>query len=86
MPEISRFLGISILMYFNDHLPPHFHVKYNEYRGSIDINSLSQSEGKLPGRVLGIVIEWAEMHKQELIDNWNTIMETGFFKKITPLV
>ena len=48
MPELSRFLGISILMYFDDHNPPHFHVRYNDSRAIISINNLAVMEGKLP--------------------------------------
>jgi hypothetical protein len=86
MPELSRFLGISILMYFNDHAPPHFHVKYNEFRASVDISTLSILDGKMPPRVHGLVIEWAELHKDELLTNWNTLQESGVFRKIEPLV
>ena len=57
MPEISRFLGIVITMYFNDHNPPHFHVRYEEYRALVGIEPLELREGRLPPRVLGLVIE-----------------------------
>ncbi|MCL2800145.1 MAG: DUF4160 domain-containing protein [Treponema sp.] len=86
MPEISRFLGISIMMYFNDHSPPHFHVKYNESRALISISDFKLIEGKLPARILGLVVEWAELHKDELIKNWEMIQKTGNFIKIEPLV
>ena len=86
MPELTRFLGISILMYFDDHAPPHFHVRYNDFRASIDISTLSVREGKIPPRVHGLVIEWAELHQNELITNWNTLQESGDFRKIEPLV
>ena len=86
MPELSRFLGITIAMYINDHNPPHFHVKYNEFRASIGIQTLGIMEGKLPPRVFGLVVEWAELHQSELDKNWNTLAETGKFKKIKPLV
>jgi len=86
MPELSRFLGISILMYFDDHNPPHFHVKYNEYRALISILELKVIEGLLPARILGLVIEWAELHKDELIKNWDMVKNTGNFIKIDPLV
>ena len=55
MPEISRFLGIVITMYFNDHEPPHFHVRYAEYRATFAIDALELLEGQLPPRVLGLV-------------------------------
>ena len=86
MPELSRFLGISILMYFNDHNPPHFHVKYNEYRALISIEELKLIEGNLPARILGLVIEWSELHKNELIQNWDMVKNTGKYIKIEPLV
>jgi hypothetical protein len=86
MPELSRFLGISILMYFNDHTPPHFHVKYNEFRASVEISTLSVVEGEIPPRVHGLVTEWAELHRDELLANWNTLRESGEYRKIEPLV
>ena len=86
MPELSRFLGITIYMYFDDHNPPHFHVRYNDFRAIISIKELLLLEGELPPRVLGLVIEWAELYKDELLDNWNTISETGKWSKIKPLV
>jgi hypothetical protein len=73
-------------MYFNEHNPPHFHVEYNEYKAAILINSLGVMEGKLPAKVLSLVIEWASEHQQELLDNWNDLKETGHFHKIKPLV
>jgi hypothetical protein len=86
MPEISRFLGIVIYMYFNDHAPPHFHAEYNEYKAAIAIETLGVLEGKLPSKVLSLVIEWAAEHKEELAENWETIRTTGRFYKISPLV
>lgn len=86
MPEISRFLGIVIYMYFNDHNPPHFHAKYNDYKASILIKTLGLMEGKLPSKVMSLVIEWAQEHQEELLDNWNSIKETGQYRKIKPLV
>ena len=63
MPEISRFLGIVISMYFDEHNPPHFHIQYNEYRASMDINTFNLTAGTLPARVRGLVEEWAELHR-----------------------
>ena len=85
MPELCRFLGISIFMYFNDHDPPHFHVKYNEYRARLSISELIVLDGLLPHRVLMLVIEWAFEHRNELMDNWHSIRENGTFQKIKPL-
>lgn len=86
MPEISRFLGIKIFMYFNEHNPPHFHAEYNEYKASIDINNFGVMDGKLPAKVLGLVVEWAEEHQNELLENWYSMKESGEYKNIKPLV
>jgi len=86
MPELSRFLGIVIAMYYNDHNPPHFHVLYNEYDAEIEIKNLTVLNGKLPARVLGIAMEWAELHKDELMDNWNLLQSGEKYNKIQPLI
>jgi hypothetical protein len=86
MPEISRFLGISIFLYYDDHNPPHFHVKYNEHRALISIADLLVLEGRLPARVLGLVMEWAELHKDELVRDWEMVKTTGEYFRIEPLV
>ena len=86
MPEISRFLGIIIYMYFNDHEPAHFHAIYNDYRAKVSIETFSLIEGSLPSRVLGLVVEWAELHQKELLEDWKSIKNTGTYKKISPLV
>ena len=86
MAELSRFLGIVVYMLFNDHNPPHFHVKYGEYKASITINDFALLNGDLPSRIHGYVIEWASMHKQELIENWNMLQTAGKISKIKPLV
>jgi hypothetical protein len=85
MPEISRFLGIIISMYFADHNPPHFHVEYNEYEALITIQNLTTLEGDLPSRVFKLVKEWAVLHQQELLENWNLLHTTDTFNKIAPL-
>ncbi len=85
MPEISRFLGIIITMYYNDHPPPHFHVRYNQQKAIIDIENLSLLEGKLTPRILGLVIEWAAIHKIELLTNCQRAREQNPLEKIEPL-
>jgi hypothetical protein len=87
MPEISRFLGIIIRMYFDavEHNPPHFHAYYGEHEAVFAIDILEVIKGKLPARVKGVVVEWAEMHKKELKNNWELLKEDKF-KKIKPLV
>ena len=82
MPEISRFLGIVISMYFDEHNPPHFHVAYNEHRASMDIRTLNIITGNLPARVRGLVEEWAEMHRGELVQMWGS----KDFHRVEPLV
>ena len=86
MPEISRFLGIVITTYFNDQNPPHFHVRYEEFRALDGIEPLELREGRLPPRVLGLVMEWGEMHQAELIENWTSLAGEGIFRRIAPLV
>lgn len=84
MPEISRFLGIIIFMNFNEHNPPHFHAKYGDYQIVVQIET-GIVEGKFPKRALSHVLEWYEIHKEELKMNWQSIQETGNFSKINPL-
>ena len=85
MPEISRFFGIIIAMYFDEHNPPHFHVRYNEYKAEVAIKSLSLLAGKLPPRVLGLVIEWATIHQDELFADWDLARQQAELKNIAPL-
>lgn len=70
MPEICRFLGITIAMYFDDHNPPHFHIHYNEYRALMEIQSLNVISGHLPARIRGLVEEWAESNQDALMAMW----------------
>lgn len=85
MPEVSRFLGIIITIYYNDHPPPHFHVRYNQQKALIDIENLSIIEGKLSPRILGLVIEWAAIHKAELLENWKLARLNTPLMPIPPL-
>jgi hypothetical protein len=85
MPEISRFFGIIILMFYDDHNPPHFHVRYNDYKAIILIENLSIAEGKLPPRAYGLVVEWASVHKQELLIDWEKAKSNSVPDKIKPL-
>ena len=71
-------------MNFNDHNPPHFHANYGNFQIIVEIKS-GIVEGKFPKRALNLVLEWYEIHKEELIDNWNSLIETGEYNKITPL-
>jgi hypothetical protein len=85
MPEISRFFGIIIAMFYNDHPPPHFHVRYGRSRAVIRISDLALMEGDLSPRVLGLVVEWAALHRQELLDNWNRARLQSPLSRVEPL-
>jgi hypothetical protein len=85
MPELSRFLGMIISIYFDDHNPPHFHVAYNEDEALIAINDLSVLKGNLPPRVMGLAMEWARLHQAELLENWNMVQVDGKYFKVEPL-
>ncbi|GCA75940.1 hypothetical protein MiTe_02777 [Microcystis aeruginosa NIES-2520] len=85
MPEISRFLGIIIIMYYNDNTPAHFHVRYNQQKAIIDIKNLTILQGQLSPRILGLVIEWAAIHQQELKENWQLARLNEPLQPILPL-
>ena len=85
MPEICRFYGIIIAMFFADHNPPHFHARYGSEKVAIEIKTLRILEGNLPPRALGLVIEWASQHKEELLQNWELIENGQSPRKIEPL-
>lgn len=72
MPEITRFYGIIIKLFFGDHSPPHFHAVYGEHVGLFNIDTLEMMEGDLPNRAKNLVIEWATMHKHELKKMWDS--------------
>ena len=85
MPEISRFYGIIVAMFFGDHNPPHFHARYGAEKVAIEIETLRILEGHLPPRALGLVIEWASQHKNELMQNWELAEHNQAPIKIEPL-
>ena len=82
---ISSFYGILIFMYWNEHAPPHFHVKYGDFEALINIKDFSLMEGKLPPKAFGLVIEWAALHQDQLLMNWNLGIDRKTFNKIEPL-
>jgi hypothetical protein len=84
MPEICRFYGIIIQMFFNDHNPPHFHVVYGDFRAVININD-EIVEGFMPKRALKLVFEWMDLHKPELLENWKLTQNGELPNKIEPL-
>lgn len=84
MPEISRFLGIVIAMYYDDHVPSHFHAKYGEFEITLDIES-GAIKGQFPRRALKHVMEWYEIHQDELREDWNLARERRPLRQIAPL-
>jgi hypothetical protein len=84
MPEISRFLGIVIRMYIREYYPAHFHAEYGEYEITVDIETCVVT-GKFPKRALKAVLEWYELHREELMDNWEAAMNRKPLSKIEPL-
>jgi hypothetical protein len=85
MPEISRFYGIIIRMYFQDHNPPHFHAEYQGMKAEYSIETLEVLAGKIPVRAHSMVLEWASIHRIELLDNWKRAKEPSQLKKVQPL-
>ena len=87
MPTISMFYGIIVRMYFapGEHNPPHFHAYYNEYKVSVDIRTCEIIEGNLPRRQEKLVLAWAELHQEELMADWNLVMNGENPFKIQPL-
>ena len=67
MPEIARFYGIVIKVFFGDHPPPHFHAIYGEHNALVDVESLEIIEGDLPNRAQKLVLEWAMLYQQDLL-------------------
>jgi hypothetical protein len=85
MPTISTFYGILIRMFFNDHAPPHFHARYGEFEATIDLRTLDVLEGELPHRALSLVLEWAMIHREDLLVNWQLCRENAAPARIDPL-
>lgn len=85
MPEISRFFGIIIAMFYDEHNPPHFHARYGEFKAAIRIEDFAVLEGYLPPRALGLVMEWADLHKQELLADWDLARRQRPLSPIEPL-
>lgn len=85
VPEISRFFGIIVAMYYDDHPPPHFHVRYGEHRAILAIEPVAVLAGALPPRALGLVMEWATLHRDDLWANWRRAREQAPLKSIAPL-
>lgn len=85
MPVISRFYGISIMIFFKDHNPPHFHAKYEGQIAVFDIKSHRVLAGELPPQAIRLVREWAKLHEKELLENWKRAQTDKQLKSIEPL-
>lgn len=88
MPEIARFYGIIVQMFYNDHNPPHFHLEYGEFKAVVDFNK-EIVKGHMPKRALKLVFEWMELHQDALQDalmeNWQLAREGLPLREIEPL-
>ena len=85
MPTISIFYGMIVQMYWNDHAPPHFHVRYAEWKATIEIDRLQILTGSLPRRAERLVLEWATEHQGELLENWIRCEQREYPTAIDPL-
>ena len=85
MPEISRFFGIVVQMYYADHDPPHFHVRYAGQKALVSIETLTVLRGGLSPRALALVTEWAGLHRAELMEDWALARADAQLKPIAPL-
>ena len=84
MPELSRFLGIVIGMFYREHGVPHFHAVYGEHEISVEVETVTV-HGDFPSRALKLVLEWANLHKPELLENWQLARQGQPLKRIAPL-
>ena len=82
MPEISRFFGVVIRMFYDDHNPPHFHCYYQNYEATYDINTGRSVRGLLPPKIDRMVFDWAKENKHALLKNWILMKEEARFEKI----
>jgi hypothetical protein len=85
MPTISMFYGIMIQMFWGDHAPPHFHAVYGEYEIIINIRTLEIMKGFMPRRALALVLEWASLHREQLMEDWKLCELKQIPVKIEPL-
>ncbi len=84
MPEISRFLGIVVAMFYRDHAPPHFHAYYGDYEITVQITSGAVA-GEFPRRALAHLQEWRQLHLDELQQDWDLALLRKPLQKIDPL-
>jgi hypothetical protein len=84
MPEVSRFLGIVVGMFYSEHGVAHFHAVYGEHEVSVEVES-GKVHGQFPARALGLVLEWANLHKEDLLENWQLARQGRPLRRIAPL-
>ena len=84
MPEICRFLGIVIYMLYDDHRPPHFHAEYGEYRVTVEIRA-GVIQGRFPRRALRSLLEWYELYRDDLLEDWELAEQHEPLNPIPPL-
>jgi hypothetical protein len=85
MPTISRFMGIVIAMFFDDHGPPHFHARHAEGSAKVRVDMVEVIDSNLPRRQLRLVLAWAELHQDELLENWRLARAGETLREIEPL-
>jgi hypothetical protein len=85
MPELSRFYGLVIRMFYDEHPPPHFHVLFGDHAAVVRIDTLEVMKGSLPRRALVMVLEWAMAHRPELRQNWERAAKGEAIETIAPL-
>ena len=85
MPEISRFEGMTVRFYYDDHNPPHFHVQYGNQKAVFRIDTLEMMEGKIPKNKALLIVQWAYLNRQELLDAWDAVIKKQIPKKIKGL-
>ena len=86
MPIISLFYGIKVTMYYNDHMPPHFHAEYNGTKVLVDIINAKILKGAFPAKQLKLILAWTVLHQDELMQNWELAKENEPLNKINPLI
>jgi hypothetical protein len=85
MPEICRFYGIVIRMYWRDHGPPHFHAEYSGHEAMIEIRGGTTIGGSLPARARSLVAEWAAIHQADLLILWDRARNLEPLQPVDPL-
>jgi hypothetical protein len=86
MPIISEFYGIKVMMFWNEHMPPHFHAQYGENKILVDIQNATVIKGVFPSKQLKLVLAWCEIHREELMINWENVLRHELLNRINPLV